>query len=101
MFDKGIPQSESEQPMGWPEDAKRFLNDFYSMHHAESTVQKIQALESVLGKSDFHSTTGVHIPDSTTQGLEIMEVDVPNENILAGYEFELLEREQLIKPNIL
>ena len=100
MIDKE-PQNQDVPGPKWPEDAKQFLKEFYADKGAVTMEEKIVMLENELGKSNFDGSTGVHIPDSESEDLVIRNVEVTDENKLGGYEFELLEREGLIKPEYL
>ena len=92
--------SSPEEPKGWPEEAKRFLESFYTEGNATTTEEKVRLLESRLGgQHNIYATQFTEIPDQP-EGKEIYgkDIAVPLEAKQAALEHELLEQEELINP---
>ncbi len=102
MFDRSLPQQEAEQPQGWPEEAKRFLETFYG--DAQTVEERVKLLENKLGgQHNMYATQMTQqIPDAP-EGKELYgkSISVPLEVRQAALEHELLEQEELITPDYL
>lgn len=67
---------------GWPVPAKRFLKRFYRAHKACTTEQKIALHIRMQGEAFISSATG----------------SITREQVLAVYEYDLLDRAGIIEP---